>query len=104
VADNGVVRSGNDGQEPDGADGARQDPASEDPVGARTDHERLLIQLADAQRDLALWSARARESTTELQRVLRSRSWRLTMPLRFVSKLVRGDWIAVQASIQPPRT
>jgi O-antigen biosynthesis protein len=66
------------------------------------ERERLSIELADAQRDLALWSNRARESATELQRVLQSRSWRLTRPLRFLGRVACGDWRAVKASIQPP--
>jgi len=52
---------------------------------------RLSADLADARRDLALWSARARQTAAELQRVLQSRSWRLTRPLRFLGKVARGD-------------
>ena len=65
--------------------------------------ERALLSrdLADARRDLALWSARARETASELQRMLQSRSWRLTRPLRLLGKIARGDWQAVNASVRP---
>jgi GT2 family glycosyltransferase/glycosyltransferase involved in cell wall biosynthesis len=62
---------------------------------------RLSADLAETQRDLALWSARASETDTKLQRVLGSRSWRLTRPLRLLGKVARRDWPAVKASIRP---
>jgi O-antigen biosynthesis protein len=68
---------------------------------SEAERKRLATDLADAQRDLALWSARAKETASELQQVLRSRSWRLTRPLRFLGKVVRGDWPAVKASLRP---
>jgi GT2 family glycosyltransferase/glycosyltransferase involved in cell wall biosynthesis len=66
------------------------------------ERNRLTTELADARRDLALWSARARESAAELQRVVQSRSWRWTRPLRLLGKVARGDWHALKASVRPP--
>jgi glycosyltransferase involved in cell wall biosynthesis len=37
--------------------------------------------------------------TAELGRITSSRSWKVTMPLRFVGRVLQGDWAAVQASI-----
>jgi len=68
---------------------------------AEAERARLQADLADAQRDLALWSARARESSSELQFVLQSRSWRLTRPLRVLGKIARGDWPALKAGVRP---
>jgi GT2 family glycosyltransferase/glycosyltransferase involved in cell wall biosynthesis len=62
---------------------------------------RLSADLADARRDLALWAARARDSDSELQRVLDSRSWRLMRPFRFLDRVAHGDWPAVKAGVQP---
>jgi GT2 family glycosyltransferase/SAM-dependent methyltransferase/predicted nucleic acid-binding Zn-ribbon protein len=41
--------------------------------------------------------ARLRE---ELETVLNSRSWRLTKPLRFVGRMIRGDWRAITSSLR----
>jgi glycosyltransferase involved in cell wall biosynthesis len=58
---------------------------------------RALDQILN-KRELALNSL-----TAELGRITSSRSWKLTMPLRFAGRLLRGDWFAVQASIHSLR-
>jgi len=45
-------------------------------------------------RELALNS-----STAELGRIISSRSWKVTKPLRFAGRFLRRDWAAVRASI-----
>ncbi|TAK48592.1 MAG: glycosyltransferase [Xanthobacteraceae bacterium] len=42
------------------------------------------------------------EHKAEYNRILRSRSWRLTRPLRFSARLLRGDWNLVMAGLRPP--
>lgn len=39
----------------------------------------------------------------EYERVIHSRSWRITKPLRFATRLVRGDWQGVVASLRGSR-
>jgi GT2 family glycosyltransferase/glycosyltransferase involved in cell wall biosynthesis len=68
---------------------------------AEAEQARVSAELAEARRDVTLWSARARQTATDLQRVLNSRSWRWSRPLRFIGKVARGDWAAVKASIRP---
>jgi hypothetical protein len=41
--------------------------------------------------------------TAELGRITSSRSWKVTMLFRFVSRVLRGDWTAVRASIASRR-
>lgn len=40
------------------------------------------------------------EAESELARVLRSKSWRMTKPLRFAGRVARGDWNAVKEGIK----
>jgi GT2 family glycosyltransferase len=35
------------------------------------------------------------------RQLLTSQSWRLTRPLRFAARLIRGDWRAIRAGVQP---
>jgi GT2 family glycosyltransferase/glycosyltransferase involved in cell wall biosynthesis len=68
---------------------------------AEAEQARLSAELAEARRDLTLWSARGRQTATDLQRVLNSGSWRFTRPFRFIGRIARGDWAAVKASVRP---
>lgn len=43
---------------------------------------------------------RVRELQEELQRILGSRSWRITRPLRLAARVARGDWASVAASLR----
>ena len=92
---------------------------------AQTAHARLTEQLSEAraaldramgERDQAtrriqilddeLFTARRRIELLEpdaalAYQLLASHSWRLTRPLRFAARLIRGDWRAVRAGVQP---
>jgi glycosyltransferase involved in cell wall biosynthesis/uncharacterized coiled-coil protein SlyX len=39
----------------------------------------------------------------DLQKILQSRSWKMTRPLRFAGRFIRGDWEAVRTSIRGRR-
>jgi len=101
----GPIQAEDSGQE---QPGASQAPVSVELVEAKkalaemeAERTRLLADLAVTQRELALWSERARERAAELQRVLQSRSWRLTRPLSFLRTVACGDWTVIRASLQP---
>jgi glycosyltransferase involved in cell wall biosynthesis len=58
-------------------------------------------------REQELFAARRRIELLErdaalAHAMLASNSWRLTRPLRFAARVVRGDWRAVRASVRPP--
>ena len=55
----------------------------------------------DIRSPVAKTEGRSAESEALLRRVLLSRSWRLTRPLRFAMRIVRGDWAVVMAGIRP---
>lgn len=58
---------------------------------AERDGQIASLNQAVAERDLALSSL-----TAERGRIKSSRSWKLTMPLRFAGSLLRGDWTTIR--------
>lgn len=61
----------------------------------------LQIQLGRVERKYshALDSLRAKQG--ELDRLMASASWRVTKPLRFVRRIMRGDWEGVSQALRP---
>ena len=85
--------------------------ANEEVTEARAALDRTMTERDQATRriqilDDELFTARRRIELLEpdaalAHQLLASHSWRLTRPLRFAARLIRGDWRAVRAGVQP---
>ncbi len=60
-------------------------------------------QIVGLNQALAECEARVHGLKAELTRITLSRSWKMTKPLRFAGRILRGDWAAVRASIHSRR-
>ncbi|KAB7774945.1 glycosyltransferase [Xanthomonas sp. LMG 12459] len=69
-------------------------------VGAIRLVEPLPIAGHDYGADIAAYRAVIRDLEQQLKTLLESRSWRLTRAVRFGSRVARGDWSAVVASLR----
>ncbi|MGA3085905.1 MAG: methyltransferase domain-containing protein [Thermodesulfobacteriota bacterium] len=67
-------------------------------IASRQDERIRALDQILHKRELALNSL-----TAELGRIISSRSWKVTKPLRFAGRILRGDWAAVRASIHSRR-
>ena len=59
---------------------------------AQLEFDRLKVQVLDLASQVEVERGRAQSLDEELGRVLRSRSWRITRPLRFLARVVRREW------------
>jgi GT2 family glycosyltransferase/glycosyltransferase involved in cell wall biosynthesis/SAM-dependent methyltransferase len=70
-------------------------------AAAHIERQRGTEHIEDLRRQLGVLSERLYQVEQELAAVLRSRSWRLTRPLRFFARVVRGEWHAVAQGLRP---
>ena len=80
--------------------------AQSEAASAQADAARLRAEVAARQRDLELLryeKGQLQEIAREFDRVVHSRSWRLTRPLRFLARLLRGEPGGSPAPAQPPQ-
>ena len=64
----------------------------------------LEAQTAAQARELESMQGRLQESDAKLREILASHSWQITRPVRFVSRLLRGDLTAVRQSLAALRS
>lgn len=82
---------------------AEADAALAQADAALADRDTEIIALRDRQQKLAARAALLASELTALQKlhvlVVDSRSWKLTRPLRLVTRILRGEWGAVRAGL-----
>jgi len=61
---------------------------------------RLNYAVAERDGQIATLNQAVAKVDNVIKRILASRSWRLTSPLRFLGRLLRGDWAAAKASLK----
>jgi hypothetical protein len=73
----------------------------------RTELSKIIL-LEDAERarvaalsvQLAEFEVRCNAVTAQNTQIVNSRTWRMTKPLRFVARLLRGDWVPARAGVR----
>lgn len=67
---------------------------------ARLELDRLKIQVLDLASQVEVERSRAQALDDELCRVLCSRSWRITRPLRFLARIARREWAPAMVGLR----
>lgn len=69
--------------------------------GARHELSLQVARLESSGRQVVALADRLRDTEAQLTALLSSRSWKITRPVRFCARLMRGDWEAAARSLRP---
>ena len=70
-------------------------------VAARAELDARTERVEEASRQINVLAGQLHDAEHRLAAILRSRSWKLTRPARFLARVLRGEWQAVAQGLRP---